>query len=84
VRGKYAAYTMGIQNLITLPTNRSLPAPDPRYLKLHAASAQVAHLSGAGEYIDNILRDMETTRVLAKDGSSSDPLNFRLLDAQVA
>ncbi|KIM73234.1 hypothetical protein PILCRDRAFT_731746 [Piloderma croceum F 1598] len=84
VRGKYAAYTMGIQNPITFPTNGSLPAPDPRYLKLHAACAQVAHLSGAGEYIDNILRDMETTRVLAKDGSSSDLLNFRLLDAQVA
>jgi hypothetical protein len=43
----------------------------------------VAHLSGAGEYINNILRDMETTRVLAKDGSSADLLNFRLFDARV-
>jgi len=43
----------------------------------------VSHLSGAGEYIDNILRDVETTRVLVKDGSSADLLNFRLSDAQV-
>ena len=60
-----------------------LPPPDPRYLRLHAACAQAAHLSGAGEYINNILRDMETTRVLAKDGSSADLLNFRLFDASV-
>jgi hypothetical protein len=74
---------MGIQNPIRLPTNHNLPPPDPRYLKLHAACAQVAHLSGAGEYIDNILRDVETTRVLAKDGSSADLLNFKLFNAQV-
>ena len=48
---------MGIQNPITLPTNLSLPALDPQYLKLHAARAQVAHLSCAREYINDILRD---------------------------
>ena len=74
---------MGIQNPIRLPTNHNLPPPDPRYLKLHAACAKVAHLSGAGEYIDNVLRDTETTRVLAKDGSSADLLNFKLFNAQV-
>ncbi|KZP20503.1 hypothetical protein FIBSPDRAFT_742124, partial [Athelia psychrophila] len=52
--------------------------PDPRYLKLHAACAQVAHLSGAAKYIDNILRDLEEIRVLANDGSSADLLDFQL------
>ncbi|KZP08743.1 hypothetical protein FIBSPDRAFT_964551 [Athelia psychrophila] len=70
---------LGVQNPITLPTNHDLSAPDPRYLKLHAACAQVAHLSGAAEYFDNILKDIEGIRVLAQDGSSSDLLDFKLL-----
>lgn len=74
---------MGIQNPITLPTNHNIPAPDSRYLRLHAACAKVAHLSGAAEHIENILRDMEATRVLAKDGSSSDLLDFRLSVAAI-
>ncbi|KAG8899708.1 peroxisomal assembly protein, partial [Tulasnella sp. 403] len=52
-----------------------LPLPDPRYLALHAACAQVAHASGAAKYIDELLRDMEDRTVLAEDGSS-----FKLLD----
>ncbi|KAF8964874.1 hypothetical protein BDZ97DRAFT_1904240 [Flammula alnicola] len=48
----------------------TLPPPDPRYLALHAACARVAHLSGAGEYIDRILRDIERVGVLASHGNS--------------
>ncbi|KKZ61579.1 hypothetical protein EMCG_00562 [[Emmonsia] crescens] len=33
--------------------------PSPRLLAIHCAIAHILHLSGAGEYIDNILRDME-------------------------
>lgn len=54
------------------------PLPDPRYLELHAACARVAHLSGAAEYIDQILREEEVTKVLAFDGGSSDLLNHIL------
>lgn len=54
-----------------------LEVPDPRYLALHAACAQVAHASGMGEYIDRILRDMEDMRVLPEDGCS-DVLTFAL------
>lgn len=55
------------------------PLPDPRYLKLHTACARVAHLSGAAEYIDQILREEEVTKVLAFDGGSSELLNHVLM-----
>ena len=55
----------------TTPDPEKLPLPSPDYLRLHAAAARVAHLSGAGEYINKILRDMEKTRVLSNDGSSA-------------
>lgn len=61
------------------PDEIKFPLPDPRYLKIHAACARVAHLSGAGEYIQDIFRDMEECRVLAEDGSTADMLNFALL-----
>ncbi|KAF8165705.1 hypothetical protein B0H34DRAFT_643000, partial [Crassisporium funariophilum] len=44
--------------------------PDPRYLALHAACARVAHLSGAGEYIDHIIRYVARMGVLPRDGNS--------------
>ena len=50
--------------------NTPFPLPDLHYLALHAICAKVAHLSGAGQYIDNVDRDIDTTLVLAKDGSS--------------
>jgi len=39
----------------------------------------VAHLSGAGEYIDQVFREMEEIRVLARDGTSADVLSTALL-----
>ncbi|PPQ69947.1 hypothetical protein CVT25_001991 [Psilocybe cyanescens] len=54
----------------TTPDPDQLPLPDPRYLALHAACARVAHLSGAGEYIAKILRDLPAVGVLAEDGGS--------------
>ena len=57
--------------IVTFHAQAGLPLPDPRYLALHATCARVAHLSGAGEYIDAFDRDIDTTRVLAKDGSSA-------------
>ncbi|KAF8575615.1 hypothetical protein K439DRAFT_1369508 [Ramaria rubella] len=56
----------------------SLPLPDPRYLALHAACAKVAHLSGAGEYVESVYRDMDSAEVLANNGSSADVLETAL------
>ncbi|KAG6852383.1 hypothetical protein C0991_012534 [Blastosporella zonata] len=61
------------------PDPINLPLPDPRYLAFHTACAKVAHLSGAGEYIDNVLWDLEDTRVLASNGDSADLLYHALV-----
>jgi len=59
----------------SLPTTRTLfahPTIDPpseRLLALHRAVAHILHLSGAGDYIDKILRDMEDG-VVRGDGST--------------
>lgn len=64
---------------ITLTSERSdLPLPNPDYLEIHAACCRVAHLSGAGEYMDKVLEDLEDTHVLSQDGSSARILSFVL------
>ena len=65
--------------MFTTPDPVKLPLPSPDLLALHAACAQVAHLSGAGEYLDRILEDMEQMDVLAHDGTSSDVLYHALM-----
>ncbi|KAF8167096.1 hypothetical protein B0H34DRAFT_812323 [Crassisporium funariophilum] len=55
---------------LTTPDPVEYPLPDHRYLALHAACAQIAHLSGVGEYIDRVLREIETIGVLASNGGS--------------
>ncbi|KAI6012252.1 hypothetical protein EDC04DRAFT_2905058 [Pisolithus marmoratus] len=57
------------------PDPQRLPLPSPTYLAIHAACAKVAHLSGAAEYIEKILRRMEDTCVLAEDGGSAELLH---------
>ncbi|KIY49502.1 hypothetical protein FISHEDRAFT_41664 [Fistulina hepatica ATCC 64428] len=72
-------YLLSLSNArvdFTTPDTVNLPLPDPRYLKLHAACARVASLSGAAECIDNILRKAEVTDVLAFDGGSSELLDY--------
>ncbi|KAH9059012.1 hypothetical protein EDB87DRAFT_1563702 [Lactarius vividus] len=55
-----------------------LPLPNPVYLEIHAACCRIAHLSGAGEYMDKVLEDLEDTSVLSEDGSSAHILLFAL------
>ncbi|KAG2012322.1 hypothetical protein CC2G_012350 [Coprinopsis cinerea AmutBmut pab1-1] len=56
----------------------NLPLPSPRYLEIHAAFARIAHFSGATDYIDRIMRDLEDKTVLANDGSSGELLKHLL------
>ncbi|KAF9233123.1 hypothetical protein BU15DRAFT_54322 [Melanogaster broomeanus] len=63
----------------TTPDPEEFPLPSPTYLHIHAAYAKVAKLSGAGDYIDNLSRDLEEIRVLSKDGSSAELLEHALL-----
>ncbi|KAG9309699.1 hypothetical protein JVU11DRAFT_10375 [Chiua virens] len=56
--------------MFTSPNSVIYPVPSPQLLALHAACAKVAHLSGAGEYIDKFDCDTDNLSVLATDGSS--------------
>ncbi|KAK3682378.1 hypothetical protein B0T22DRAFT_282134 [Podospora appendiculata] len=53
----------------TLFTHPSIDPPSERLLALHSAIAHILHLSGAGEYIQAILNDMEKG-VVREDGST--------------
>jgi hypothetical protein len=56
-----------------------LPIPSPKLIALHMACAKVAHLSGAGAYIDKLDGDADDLDVLAGDGGSSDVLTHLIL-----
>ena len=56
------------------PDKTLLHLPSARYLEIHAACCIVAHMSGAAEYLDAVIRDAETISVLAEDGGSADAL----------
>ena len=67
-----------LPEVVTFTTSTNLPLPDPKYLAIHAACAKVAHLSAAAEYIDTVHRDVASTLVLARDGSSARVLEAAL------
>jgi hypothetical protein len=48
----------------------SIDPPAERLLALHSAIAHILYLSGAGDYIEKILRDMEEGGVVKEDGST--------------
>ncbi|KAJ7832318.1 hypothetical protein B0H14DRAFT_2803173 [Mycena olivaceomarginata] len=52
--------------------------PSPALLAIRAACSRVAHMSGAAEQIDQILRDLEEMPVMAWDGGSAELLASRL------
>ncbi|KAK7021198.1 hypothetical protein R3P38DRAFT_3543321 [Favolaschia claudopus] len=53
--------------------------PSPALLAVRAACSRVAHISGAVEQADQILRDLEDISALAEDGSTADLFTSRLL-----
>lgn len=64
--------------------NEKLPLPSREYLAIHAACAKILHLSGAAEYFDTVMRDMEEVVVLAEDGSSAEILEHAILSSRWA
>ena len=61
-----SGYRINIESTLDNPFTLRIPshsrvisAAVSRHLRLHAACAQVAHLSGAEEYIDQFFREME-------------------------
>ncbi|KAK2864958.1 hypothetical protein FQN49_004046 [Arthroderma sp. PD_2] len=54
---------------LLLSPNHTIDPPSSRLLGIHRAISIILHLSGAGEYIDRIIRDMEDVHVRS-DGST--------------
>lgn len=69
---------MHIPDIVTFSTTTGFRLPNPTYLALHALCCEVAWMSGAAEYIMDIERRMDQTRILAKDGSTADILSRAL------
>ncbi|KAI6004742.1 hypothetical protein EDD15DRAFT_2155432 [Pisolithus albus] len=67
-----------IPDIVTFSTTTGFRLPNPTYLALHALCCEVAWMSGAAEYIMDIERRMDQTRVLAEDGSTADILSSAL------
>lgn len=65
-------------------TDPLIPLPNSHFLRIHAACARIAHLSGAAEYWETILEEWEERPVLASDGGSADMLSFLLAHVAVA
>lgn len=59
-----------VTRTLTLSPTRVIDTPSRRLLDVHRAIALIMKLSGAGEYIENILRDIEEVDVKA-DGSTN-------------
>ncbi|KAH9059036.1 hypothetical protein EDB87DRAFT_836873 [Lactarius vividus] len=65
--------TSGLREVdVEFPTleESSIEPPNPEYLKVHAAFANVLHLCGAAEYIDSVERDAEMEGTLRLNGET--------------
>ncbi|KIO15597.1 hypothetical protein M407DRAFT_237050 [Tulasnella calospora MUT 4182] len=77
--GNFELVNPPVLRQVTLSSTSDLiPLPNSHYLRIHAACAKVAHLSGAAEYLETILDEWEERPVLASDGGSADMLSFLL------
>lgn len=66
----------------TTPDEKEYPVPKREYLELHAMCVEVAHLSGAFEYLESTVWSLDESPVSTpeifeselSDGSSPDPI----------
>lgn len=52
--------------------NEDIPPPHPTLIALHAACAQIAHFSGAGEVLDKFYNDEEFEELHGLAGNAHD------------
>ncbi|KIH87477.1 hypothetical protein SPBR_05011 [Sporothrix brasiliensis 5110] len=64
------ALGLPVTRALFITDTRTIDPPSPRLLAVHRAIAHILHLSGAGFYIDMLLRDMEDN-VVRSDGTSA-------------
>jgi hypothetical protein len=73
----------GTEVTLTSPNSGTLPLPNPNYLAFHAAVANVVHMAGMAEYLDDKLRKYEDIRDLSEsDESGAEYLDGLLRIAQ--
>ena len=65
----YLNYTFPIIRILCKSPDREIDIPSLRILAIHRAIALILHLSGVGEYIDRILKDMEDP-IVKSDGTT--------------
>jgi hypothetical protein len=58
-----------VTRTLYLTPNHTIDPPSPRLLTVHRAIAHILYLSGAGDYINKIIRDMDEMEV-KQDGST--------------
>jgi hypothetical protein len=58
-----------ITRTLHLTPDHTIDPPSPRLLAIHRAIGRILNLSGAGDYIDRILRDMDEVSI-REDGST--------------
>ncbi|KAJ7277262.1 hypothetical protein C8J57DRAFT_1581590 [Mycena rebaudengoi] len=62
--------------------DRLVPAfPSPPLLAIRAACSRVAHMAGAVEQADQVLRDLEDMSIMAEDGTTAELFTLRLLQS---
>ena len=68
-----------VTRTLMLSPNRTIDPPSAQLLGVHRAIAKIMNLSGAGEYIEKVLRDLDEIDVRA-DGSTNlgHVMNLRL------
>jgi HNH endonuclease len=54
-----------VTRTLYLSKSRTIDPPSPRLFALHRAIAHILHLSGAGDYIDKMFRDVEKNGIQA-------------------
>ncbi|EPE06409.1 hypothetical protein F503_02537 [Ophiostoma piceae UAMH 11346] len=64
------ARELPVTRTLFVTENRTIDPPLPRLLAVHRAIAHILHLSGAGAYIENVLRDIEHN-VVRSDGTTN-------------
>ncbi|KAG8920914.1 hypothetical protein FRC01_000527, partial [Tulasnella sp. 417] len=72
-----------VPDTVTFVSREEVPLPDPRYLALHAACANVVHASGMAEILDRAFDDLESRPALSTDGSSAYVLQHALATIMV-
>ena len=66
----------------TLPNGRTIEPPSPQLIALHAACAQIAHMSGAAEHLEETFKDTEAIPVMTATPNAADKLARALAKAE--